>query len=93
VLPDVPTFAQMGYPGYDPGVWYGVFAPAATPRDIVNRLSASVAKALQAPDVRERLLTLGARPTSSTPEEFTLFVRDEIARWAKVVKASGAKAE
>jgi tripartite-type tricarboxylate transporter receptor subunit TctC len=89
-MPEVPTFAQSGYPSYDPTVWYGVFAPAGTPRDVVLKLNAGIVKALQAREVRERLIGLGAQPTSNTPEEFTEFVRAEIPRWGKVVKASGA---
>ena len=89
-MPEVPTFAQSGFPSYDPTVWYGVFAPAGTPRDVVVKLHAGIAKSLQARDVRERLIGLGAQPTSSTPEEFTEFVRAEIPRWGKVVKSSGA---
>ena len=89
-MPEVPTFAQSGFPSYDPTVWYGVFAPAGTPRDVVLKLNAGIAKSLQARDVRERLIGLGAQPTSSTPEEFTEFVRAEISRWGKVVKSSGA---
>ena len=89
-MPEVPTFAQSGFPSYDPTVWYGVFAPAGTPRDVVVKLNAGIAKSLQARDVRERLIGLGAQPTSSTPEEFTEFVRAEIPRWGKVVKSSGA---
>ncbi|MBI3374862.1 MAG: tripartite tricarboxylate transporter substrate binding protein [Betaproteobacteria bacterium] len=92
-MPEVPTFAQSGYPSYDPTVWYGVFAPAGTPRDIVLKLNGSIVKALQAHDVRERLISQGAQPTSNTPEEFTEFVRAEIPRWEKVVKASGAKVD
>ncbi len=89
-MPEVPTFTQSGFPSYDPTVWYGVFAPAGTPRDVVVKLNAGIAKSLQARDVRERLIGLGAQPTSSAPEEFTEFVRAEISRWGKVVKSSGA---
>jgi tripartite-type tricarboxylate transporter receptor subunit TctC len=93
VMPEIPTFAELGYAGYDPTVWYGVFAPAGTPRDTVVKLNGAIAKALQAPEVRERLISQGANPVSNTPEEFTAFVRDEIARWGKVVKASGARVD
>jgi tripartite-type tricarboxylate transporter receptor subunit TctC len=93
VMPEIPTFAELGYAGYDPTVWYGVFAPAGTPRDIVVKLNGAIAKALQAPEVRERLISQGANPVSNSPEEFTAFVRDEIARWGKVVKASGARVD
>jgi tripartite-type tricarboxylate transporter receptor subunit TctC len=93
VMPEIPTFAELGYAGYDPTVWYGVFAPAGTPRDIVVKLNGAIAKALQAPEVRERLISQGANPVSNSPEEFTTFVRYEIARWGKVVKASGARVD
>jgi tripartite-type tricarboxylate transporter receptor subunit TctC len=89
-MPEVPTFAQGGFPSYDPTVWYGVFAPAGTPREVVTKLNTGIARALQAGEVRERLLGLGAQPVSNTPEEFTEFVRSEIPRWGKVVRASGA---
>ena len=88
--PEVPTFAQSGFPSYDPTVWYGVFAPAGTPRDVVQKLNAGIHKALQVPEVRERLLGLGAQPAANSPEEFAEFVRAEIPRWGKVVKSSGA---
>ncbi len=92
-MPDVPTFAETGFPNYDPSFWVGIFAPAGTPRDIVLRLNGAIAKSLQAPEVRERFISQGAQPVSNTPEEFTEFVRAEIAKWAKVVKASGAKVD
>ncbi len=93
LLPDVPTFAEAGLPGYDANVWYGVFAPAGTPRDIVAKLSGAIAKAVQTPAVKERLAAQGAQAVGSTPEEFSVFVRAEIAKWAKVVKASGARVD
>ena len=92
-MPELPTFAERGYPAYDPGVWYGVFAPAGTPRDVMLKLNGAIAKSLQVREVRERLEGLGAQPTSNSPEEFAEFVRAEIARWAKVVKASGARVD
>lgn len=93
LYPGVPTFIDSGIAGYDPSVWYGVFAPAGTPKDIVNRLAAAIAKGLQTPQVRDRLAAMGARTVGSTPEEFGEFVKAEIARWAKVVKASGARVD
>jgi len=93
LYPDVPTFAEAGLPGYDANAWYALFAPAGTPKDIVAKLSAATAKALQAPDLRERLASEGAQAVGSTPEELDRFVRAEIAKWAKVVKASGVKPE
>lgn len=93
VLPDVPTVAESGFPGFDALGWFGFFAPAGTPVDIVNRLNAEVRTVLAMADVRERILATGNEPWWSTPEEFGVFVRAEIAKWARVVKASGASAD
>ena len=92
-LPDVPTIAESGLPGYDASSWFGMHAPAGTPKDIVNKIHGVVAKALRTPEMIERLSTQGAQPVGNTPEEFTEFVRAEIAKWAKVVKASGARVD
>jgi tripartite-type tricarboxylate transporter receptor subunit TctC len=91
-LPEVPTMKEAGVPGVEVVVWYGVFAPAATPRDIVNKLSDAVAKAARAPDIRRKLLDLGAEPVGNTADEFAKLFREEVARWAEVVKVSGAQA-
>jgi tripartite-type tricarboxylate transporter receptor subunit TctC len=88
--PDLPTMAEAGYEAAN---WFGTMVPAKTPPAIVSRLSQEIARVLKLPDVRERLLSQGIEPVSSTPEEFTAYVRSEMAKWAKVVKASGAKAE
>jgi len=93
VAMDIPTIAEAGLPGYDVTTWHGLFAPAATPRNIVNRLSNETAKALQSKDINEKFLAQGADPVSSTPEQFVAFLKVEIAKWAKVVKESGAKLE
>ena len=90
-LPDVPTIAESGLPGYDASSWFGMHAPAGTSKDIVNKIHGVVAKTLRTPEMIERLSTQGAQPVGNTPEEFTEFVRAEIAKWAKVVKASGAR--
>jgi tripartite-type tricarboxylate transporter receptor subunit TctC len=88
-LPDVPTIGEtVKGLGYTP--WYGVFAPAGTPRPIVNQLHAEISKALDAPDVKEKLAGVGAEPYKSTPEQFAAMVRSELPRWARVVKESGA---
>lgn len=92
-LPEVPTAAESGFPGYADYTWIAFFAPAGTPKSIVNKLNAEVAKALQVPAVRERLAALGFDPQPNTPEEFAAFLKTEIAKWAKVVKASGARAD
>ncbi len=91
-LPQVPTMAEAGVKGVEVVVWYGVFAPAATPRDVVSKLAEAIARAARAPDVRQRLQDLGAEPVGNTPEEFSKLFREEIARWAEVVKVSGAQA-
>lgn len=93
LLPDVPTIAESGVPGYDATQWYGVLAPAGTPRELVMRLNTEMTKALARPDVREKLAADGAIPVGNTPEEFGALIKAEIARWAPVVKASGAQPE
>jgi tripartite-type tricarboxylate transporter receptor subunit TctC len=92
-LPEVPTIAESGLPGYDSVQWYGVLAPAGTPREIVARLHAEIARALRAPDVRERLAADGAEPVGSSPEEFAAFIKSEIDKWARVASAAGFRAE
>jgi len=92
-LPDVPTLAEAGVPGYESVQWYGVLAPAGTPRDIVARLHTEIAKSLRSGDVRERLAADGAEPVGSTPQEFAAFIRAEIDKWAKVAKAAGIQPE
>jgi len=92
-LPDVPTIAEQGFPKFEATAWYGVHAPAKTPKPIVNRLNAEFVKALKAPDVRERLASLGFEIEGTTPEKYGSYIKSEIVKWAKVVKASGAKPE
>ena len=92
-LPDVPTMKEAGVEGVDVTVWYGVLAPAATPRDVVQTIAAAVTRATRDPDTRRRMLEQGADPVGSTPEEFGKLLREEVARWAEVVKVSGARAE
>jgi tripartite-type tricarboxylate transporter receptor subunit TctC len=90
LLPEVPTAAESGLPGYNVTSWYGVFAPPGTPQPIIDKLSSEIAALLQASDVTERLSAMGAQAAPTTPEEFGRIVKSEIARWAPVVKASGA---
>jgi len=92
-LPDVPTIAESGFPGFEATAWYGVHAPARTPKAIVARLNSEFVKALKLPDVRERLSSLGFEISGSTPEFYGNYIKSEIKKWAKVVKASGAKPE
>jgi tripartite-type tricarboxylate transporter receptor subunit TctC len=90
-LPDVPTIGESGFPKFEATAWYGVHAPAKTPKPIVNRLNAEFVKALKLPDVRDRLNALGFELVGSTPEHYASYIRSEIKKWEKVVKASGAK--
>jgi len=91
--PDLPTMMEAGVPGYEATNWFGTAVPAKTPPAIVAKLSQDIGRVLHLPDVRERLLAQGMEPVSNTPEEFSTYVRSEMTKWAKVVKASGAKAE
>ena len=93
VLPDLPTVAEAGVPGYEATLWLGVLAPAGVPTPIVNRLHGALMKALQSQDMKDRLTAEGAEPVGNTPQEFQAFIKSEIERWAVVVKASGMKAE
>lgn len=93
LLPQLPTVAESGIPGYESGSWYGITAPAGTPREIVARLNREITTVLGTPDFREQLLNAGADPMPTTPEQFAAYVQIEIAKWAKVIKLSGAKAE
>jgi len=91
VLPEVPTFAELGHPRVAVSLWYGLLAPAATPPAIVARLNSEVTKVLQSADVRERLAAQGAEPMPGTPQAFATFMREEMAKWAPVVKQAGVK--
>lgn len=93
LLPEVPTVNESGVPGYDITSWYGVFTSPNVPEPIISRLYTEIAAAYKAPDVVKRLSSLGAEVATQPPAEFGRFVRDEIKKWAPVVKASGAKAE
>ena len=92
LLPEVPTMKEAGVDGVSVPLWFGMLAPAATPREIVAVLAAGVARAARDPDSRKRLEEQGAEPVGSTPEEFSALLREEVAKWAEVVKVSGAKA-
>jgi len=93
LLPDVPTVSESGLPGFEVTSWYGVFAPAALAKDIVAKLNSDITAVLAAPDLKERLAALGAEPGSMSQDAFAQFVRGEIAKWAKVVKESGAQVD
>ncbi len=92
-LPEVPTMKEAGIDGVEVSVWFGVFAPVATPKEIVQTLASAIQRPARDGDMRKRLHEQGAEPVGSTPEQFTRFMRDEIARWAEVVRVSGAKAD
>jgi tripartite-type tricarboxylate transporter receptor subunit TctC len=91
VLPEVPTLNEAGVPGYDAVIWLGIMAPAGTPRPIVDRLNAEIRKAVGDPKVKAAWAEQGAVPMTMTPEEFTRFLHEDIDKWARVVKISGAK--
>ena len=93
VAPDIPTVTEAGVPGFEVTSWYGVLAPAGTPREITSRLARDIAKSLSTSDMRQRFADLGATPVGSTPEEFAVFIKREGAKWAKAVKDSGARVD
>ena len=93
LMPDVPTLKESGINGVEVVVWYGVLAPAATPREIINTLANAIAKAARSPDIRQRLIDQGAEPLGNSPDEFAKLLRAELARWSEVVKISGARAD
>jgi tripartite-type tricarboxylate transporter receptor subunit TctC len=92
-LPDIPTIAESGVPGYDHTPWNGFLAPAKTPRAVIGRLNEEVAKILHAPDTRSIFTNDGAEPVGNKPEEFAAIIKSETAKWTKVVKAAGIKAD
>jgi tripartite-type tricarboxylate transporter receptor subunit TctC len=92
-VPNLPTLAESGVTGYEAMSWNGMFAPAKTPRAIITKVHAEVVKALNSPDVRERLVGLGSDPVGSTPEEFGAYVKTELARWGKVIRDNNIRSE
>ena len=92
-MPELPTVAEAGIPGFEASSWFGLVGPADMPRDIAAKLQAEVARILKIPEIREKLIQQGADPVGNTPDEFAAYMRSETGRWAIVVKASGAKAE
>lgn len=89
-LPDVPTVAEAGVPGYEAMSWFGMFAPAATPKPVLNKLSGALAKVLANPEVKKKIADQGGEPVNETPAQFATFIKSESAKWGKVVKESGA---
>lgn len=92
-LPDVPTIAERGYPGFEAVTWFGLAAPAGVPKEIVQRLNAEFNKALQTPDLSQKYQEQGARVLTGTPEDFARLIHDDRIRWGKIVKDSGARVE
>jgi tripartite-type tricarboxylate transporter receptor subunit TctC len=93
VMPDIPTVSEAGVPGYEATIWLGIMVPTGTPKPIVDRLNAEIAKIVSSPDVKADWAKQGAVPMTMTPEQFAQYMRDDIEKWAKVVKISGAKVD
>ena len=91
VLPDVPTISEAGVPGYETGIWLGLMAPAGTPRPVLERLNTEIRKVLDSAEVKETWGKQGATPMGMTIDQFDKFLRDDVAKWAPVVKATGMK--
>jgi tripartite-type tricarboxylate transporter receptor subunit TctC len=92
-VPELPTIAESGLPGYDLTIWFGLLAPAGTPREVIGRINAETLKILRSGDMNERLAAQGADPAGGRPEEFAALIRRELARWGEVVKAAGVKVD
>jgi tripartite-type tricarboxylate transporter receptor subunit TctC len=92
-VPELPTVAESGIPGYESGTWFALLAPAGTPRDIINRLNAELGKIVASSDMKAKLLDQGADPVTMTPEQIRAFVKNELVKWTRVVKAVGIKAD
>ena len=93
LLPDLPTMAESGYPGFEATIWFGVLAPARTPAPIIDKLHREIARILALPDVRTKFADLGMEPIGNSPDEFSRIIKAEIPKWAKVIKESGMKPE
>jgi tripartite-type tricarboxylate transporter receptor subunit TctC len=93
LLPNVPTIAESGLPGYEASNWYGFLAPAKTPADIIDRLNREMVKVLQSPEVKDKLASLGAEPVGNSPQAFGELIRTDAAKWKKIVAETGAKAD
>jgi tripartite-type tricarboxylate transporter receptor subunit TctC len=92
-VPDVPSIAEAGVPGYDVTIWYGIFTTGGTPRPVVDRLHAGFVQALKSPDVVQQLNGIGLEPVGNSPAEFAASVRSEIKQWGQVIKRAGIKPE
>ena len=92
-MPDVPTVAEAGFPGFEAGAWYGVLAPAGTPRPLIERLNAEFTRIARLSDVQQRLGSEAYEVIADTPEQFAAAIRTEIAKWAPIVKQAGLRAD
>jgi tripartite-type tricarboxylate transporter receptor subunit TctC len=92
-LPDTPTIAESGLPGYEAASWQGVAVPAATPEAIVGTIHREIARFVATPDAKVRFAEIGAEPVGGTPDAFAAFIRSEVAKWAQVIRRSGARAD
>jgi tripartite-type tricarboxylate transporter receptor subunit TctC len=92
-LPNVPTISEAGVPGYESVQWFGMLVPAGTPRPVVDRLHQEITRAVRAPEMKERLNSLGLDVVAGTPEEFGAYIKSETDKWAKVIKTMGIKPE
>ena len=89
----MPTIAEAGFPGYEAGAWQGLGAPAGTPPDIVRRLNEALVRVMDIPDVRERLIGAGLEPVGGSPDDFARHIRAEVAKWTRIAKDVGARAD
>jgi tripartite-type tricarboxylate transporter receptor subunit TctC len=92
-MPDLPTIAEAGLPGYESSQWYGLLAPAGTPAEVLDMLNARVAHIMQSPDMKARMTSDGLVPIGGSREQFAAHIKNEIAKWAKVISASGARVD
>ena len=88
-LPDVPTVAEAGVPGYEAVSWFGILAPAGTPEEIIDKLNTDIVAVIKKPEIQARLIELGTIPGGNTPEEFAAFIQAELEKWTKVITAAG----
>jgi tripartite-type tricarboxylate transporter receptor subunit TctC len=89
----VPTVAEAGLPDFEVTTWYGILAPAGTPRNVITRVNGELLKIMHAPELKEKLAATGTEPLTSTPEEFAAYIRKEISKWGEVIRKAGVKAD
>ena len=92
-LPEVPTVAEAGLPDFEVTTWYGILAPAGTPRNVITRVNGELVKIMHAPELKEKLAATGTDPLTSTPEEFAAYIKREITKWGEVIRKAGIKAD